>query len=123
MLGRIGHQEAVTTLPWPARSQDLNPIEMVWDIMGRRVCEREPPVQNLGGTGTDSAPGMKQNTSTSRTVDGEEGLGRCRRRRWLHPLLRFWEVDFDEGSGFCSDWKGFHQILTACYGLCTWVIC
>ena len=99
---------------------------MVWDMMGRRVREREPPVQNLAEL-EQTAPGMKQNTSasdaTSRTVDEEEGPGRYCRWRRLHPLLSVCEVDFDEGYGFCSDWKGFHLILTTCYGLCTWVIC
>ena len=41
------HQEAITTLPWPARSPDLNPIEHVWDFLGTRVRQRVPPVQNL----------------------------------------------------------------------------
>ena len=27
----------IQTLVWPARSPDLNPIENVWDIMGRNV--------------------------------------------------------------------------------------
>lgn len=40
-------QDAIDTLPWPARSPDLNPIEHLWDIIGRRVRQREPPVQNL----------------------------------------------------------------------------
>jgi hypothetical protein len=30
-------QAEVESLPWPARSSDLNPIEHVWDIMGRRL--------------------------------------------------------------------------------------
>ncbi|GFS73839.1 transposable element Tcb1 transposase [Trichonephila clavipes] len=27
----------ITTLPWPARSPDLSPIEKIWDHLGRRV--------------------------------------------------------------------------------------
>ncbi|GFX93608.1 transposable element Tcb1 transposase [Trichonephila clavipes] len=27
----------ITTLPWPARSTDLSPIEHIWDHLGRRV--------------------------------------------------------------------------------------
>ena len=38
---------AVTTLPWPAVSPDLNPLEHVWDIIGRRMQARNPPVQTL----------------------------------------------------------------------------
>jgi len=38
---------AIETLPWPARSPDMNPIEHLWDILGRRVRARDPPVQNL----------------------------------------------------------------------------
>lgn len=29
--------QACQTLPWPARSPDLSPIEHVWDMMGRRL--------------------------------------------------------------------------------------
>lgn len=38
---------AIETLPWPARSPDLNPIEHLWDYLGRQVRARDPPVQNL----------------------------------------------------------------------------
>ena len=40
-------QNAIETLPWPARSPDMNPIEHIWDILGNMVRRRDPPVQNL----------------------------------------------------------------------------
>ena len=39
--------EAVTSVPWPAMIPDLNPIEHIWDMLGRRKQAREPPVQNI----------------------------------------------------------------------------
>ena len=36
--------EAVTFVPWPAMRPDLNPIEHIWDMLGRRIPAREPPV-------------------------------------------------------------------------------
>ena len=39
--------EAVTSVPWPAMNPDLNPIEHIWDMLGRRIHAREPLVQNI----------------------------------------------------------------------------
>ena len=39
--------KAVTSVPWSAMSPDLNPIEHIWDMLGRRIEDREPPVQTI----------------------------------------------------------------------------
>ena len=38
---------AVNSVPWPAMSPDFNPIEHIWDMLGRRKQARESPVQNI----------------------------------------------------------------------------
>jgi hypothetical protein len=40
----------IASMQWPARSQDLNPIEniRVWQMMGRRVRALQPPPATLG---------------------------------------------------------------------------
>ena len=37
----------MTSAPWPAMSPDLNPIEHIWDMLGRLIHAGEPPVQNI----------------------------------------------------------------------------
>ncbi|KFM70164.1 Transposable element Tcb2 transposase, partial [Stegodyphus mimosarum] len=37
------HSEESTRMDWPAFSPDLNPVEHVWDMLGRRVAARQPP--------------------------------------------------------------------------------
>ncbi|GFV47876.1 uncharacterized protein TNCV_3414931 [Trichonephila clavipes] len=38
--------EGIQSLVWPARSPDLNPIENVWDALGRQVAGRNYPPTN-----------------------------------------------------------------------------
>ena len=40
-------QGDVQTIPWPAMSPDMNPIEHVWDFIGRKINQRNPKCQNI----------------------------------------------------------------------------
>jgi hypothetical protein len=40
-------QEAVQTIPWPAMSPDMSPIEHVRDFIGRKINQRNPKCQNI----------------------------------------------------------------------------
>ncbi|GFW72757.1 transposable element Tcb1 transposase [Trichonephila clavipes] len=42
--------ENITRMDWPAYSLDLNPIEHVWDMLGRRIAARQPPSHLSTGT-------------------------------------------------------------------------
>ena len=45
-------QEAIELLPWPAMSLDMNPIEHLWDYLGRKVNAHTPKCQNIQELGT-----------------------------------------------------------------------
>ncbi|GFU76331.1 transposable element Tcb2 transposase [Trichonephila clavipes] len=40
-------EEGIVRMEWPACSPNINPIEHVWDALGRRVAGRQPPPQTL----------------------------------------------------------------------------
>ncbi|GFX39016.1 transposable element Tcb2 transposase [Trichonephila clavipes] len=40
-------EEGIVRRKWPMCSPDMNPIEHVWDALGRRVAGRQPPPQTL----------------------------------------------------------------------------
>lgn len=39
--------EGIQRMEWPARSPDLNPIEHVWDALGRQIARRQSPPRTL----------------------------------------------------------------------------
>ena len=41
-------QGNITEMEWPARSSDCNPIEHIWDVLGRGNTSMDNPPQNLG---------------------------------------------------------------------------
>ncbi|GFT17206.1 transposable element Tcb1 transposase [Trichonephila clavipes] len=40
-------EEGIVRMEWPACFPDMDPIEHVWDALGRRVAGRQPPSQTL----------------------------------------------------------------------------
>ncbi|GFX00705.1 DDE_3 domain-containing protein [Trichonephila clavipes] len=40
--------EYITHMDWLAYSPDLNPIEHVWDMLGRRIAAHQPPHLSTG---------------------------------------------------------------------------
>jgi transposase len=66
---------AVKTLPWPANSPDLNPIEHVWSLLQTRINERNPPPATLN----DLRTALMQEWAN---------LGQAELRRLVHSMPR-----------------------------------
>ncbi|GFW65350.1 DDE_3 domain-containing protein [Trichonephila clavipes] len=43
ILNEFLQSEDITRMDWPAYSLNLNPIEHVWDMLGRRTAACQPP--------------------------------------------------------------------------------
>jgi hypothetical protein len=50
--------EAVTFIPWPAMSPDLNPIEHIWDMLGHRIAGSGTSCAKHSSVGSSIASGM-----------------------------------------------------------------
>ncbi|GFX14508.1 transposable element Tcb2 transposase [Trichonephila clavipes] len=44
---KLLESEDIERMDWPARSPDLNPIEHVWDFLGRRLAARTLPTVKI----------------------------------------------------------------------------
>ncbi|UYV77413.1 hypothetical protein LAZ67_15000933, partial [Cordylochernes scorpioides] len=47
LINEYLQSENIRRMDWPARSPDLNPIEHVWDALGRRIGARHPSPRTL----------------------------------------------------------------------------
>lgn len=52
LLDEFLESEDIRRMDWPSRSPDLNPIEHVWDGLGRAIASRNPPPRTIQGLKT-----------------------------------------------------------------------
>ncbi|GBN98117.1 Transposable element Tcb2 transposase [Araneus ventricosus] len=98
MVDEFLEREDIRRMDWPAKSPDLNPIEHVWDVLGRAIAIRNHPSENHPGnensaaervgpfaTGNDKLPYFKYEVTL-------QGLYVC--KRGPYPLLTNFFVYF-----------------------------
>ncbi|GFX91683.1 transposable element Tcb2 transposase [Trichonephila clavipes] len=52
LVNEFLESEDIKRIPWPANSPDLNPIENLWDYLGRAIARRHPPPRDVNGLKT-----------------------------------------------------------------------
>ncbi|GFU68096.1 transposable element Tcb2 transposase [Trichonephila clavipes] len=62
--GGFPFEEGIVRIEWSVCSTDMNPIEHVWDALGRRVAGLQPPPTKSPRTGKSSSGRVGQNTPT-----------------------------------------------------------
>ena len=80
-------EEGIECMGWPARSPDLNPIEHAWDILGRKIRERQPAprdVQALELALREEWENTPQEALDNLILSMPRRLEECRRARGGH---------------------------------------
>ncbi|GFV59378.1 hypothetical protein TNCV_4633541 [Trichonephila clavipes] len=108
--------EGIQRLVWPARSPDLNPIENVWDALGRQVAGRNYPPTNKNTLirtlteGWDKLPQQLLDNIVQRSSSSMEPVGAYRilRGRKIIEYLRYTDYYGD------GDSKAFDAVKDIC---------
>ena len=82
----------IETMAWPACSPDLNPIEHVWDALGRRVRARNlNTLQDLRRDLTEEWEGTIASRNHYQFIkwNGSPNGGSNTSQRWQHKILIF----------------------------------
>ena len=122
-------QNAISTLPWPARSPDLNTLGHLWDILGRKIRKKHSSSADTTWTWGCIASGMAANPSEADTTPGpgyEEAYWcyLCSSRR-LHEILKVLKLIVFDSANFgrhsCSNLTSlvaYRTILVTIWSFC-----
>ncbi|GFW36569.1 transposable element Tcb2 transposase [Trichonephila clavipes] len=83
--------EDIERMDWPSRSPDLNPIEHVWDFLGRRLAARTlPPVtiRELRLALQDEWVAMPQQLIDTLILSMGDASETCQKSQRSYPLLK-----------------------------------
>ncbi|GFV25077.1 transposable element Tcb2 transposase [Trichonephila clavipes] len=107
--------EDIERMDWPARSPDLNPIEHVWDFLGRRLAARTlPPVtiRELRLALQDEWAAMPQQLIDTLILSMGRRCETCLAVRRSYPLLKTGCFLLDTHH---RDVSAFSRIVAPCY--------